>query len=330
MRKRLITIALSVTGLVVFAQQDAQFSMNMFNRLAINPAYAGMNKALCATLLYRQQWNGFTDNTGTYVAPKTALLSVDYGQIAHGGVGLTIDQDRLGAENTFAAKLAYSYHLNLGPGRLGIGLDAGMLQKSINASWVAPDGTTSALGNGIDPSIPWNGQKKTTYDLGFGLYYQTRRLYVGLSSTHLPQQLITGTGTLPINNTGINYKYTVARHYYVMAGYTFIPDPAWEITPSILLKSVASSSQLDVNLIAKWNKMVFGGVSYRISDAIVAIIGLERPFSKKMTAKFGYAYDMTTSNIKRQSNGSHEIMLGFCYKIKPDVSKSSHMNVRFL
>ncbi len=322
MKKTLTTIALSITGLLVLAQQDAQFSMNTFNRLAINPAYAGMNKALCATLLYRQQWTNFPG------APKTGLLSVDYGRIAHGGLGLTVDQDQLGFDKTFKAKVAYSFHTPLKGGILGIGLDAGMIQKSVNGNFIAPDGSTTTGGGGVDQSIPWSGTKSTTYDVGFGLYYQTRRLYVGLSSLHLPEQKFSGTGN--INTLKWDYKYKEARHYYVMAGYTFIPDPEWEITPSILLKSVASSSQLDANLMVKWHKMVFGGVSYRISDAIVGIIGLEKPFNKKITAKFGYSYDITTSNIKKQSNGSHELMLGFCYKIKPDASKTSHMNVRFL
>ena len=144
-----------------------------------------MNKALCATLLYRQQWTSFPG------APKTGLLSVDYGRIFHGGLGLTVDQDQLGFDKTLKAKLAYSYHKNLGPGILGIGLDAGMIQKSINGNFIAPDGSTTNSGGGIDPSIPWSGTSSTTYDLGFGLYYQTRRLYVGLSSLHLPEQKFT-------------------------------------------------------------------------------------------------------------------------------------------
>lgn len=322
MKKILTTIALSVSGLLAFSQQDAQFSMNVFNRLAINPAYAGMNKALCGTLLYRQQWTNFPG------APKTGLFSIDYGRIFHGGIGLTVDQDQLGFDKTLKAKVAYSYHLPLGPGTLGIGIDAGMIQKAITGNFIAPDGSTTISGGGIDQSIPWSGTSSTTYDVGFGLYYQTHNLYVGLSSLHLPEQQFTGTGS--ISTLKWNYKYKEARHYYVMAGYTFRPDPAWQITPSILLKSVASSSQLDANLMVKWNNMVFGGLSYRISDAIVGIIGMEKPFTKKITAKFGYSYDITTSNIKKQSSGTHEIMLGFCYKIKPDASKTSHMNVRFL
>ncbi len=317
MKKTLTTIALSILCLLSFAQQDVQYSMNTFNRLSVNPAYAGMNRALCATLFYRQQWTSFPG------APKTVLLSVDYGQILNGGLGLTIDQDQLGFEKTLKAKMAYSYHLPLAGGVLGIGLDAGIIQKSLNGNFISPDGSTSNSGGGVDPSIPWNGFSATTYDVGFGLYYQTRRLYLGLSSLHLPEQQF----------KEMNKKYTEARHYYLMAGYTFImPNPTWELTPSVLLKSVASSSQLDANLMLKWNKIVFIGASYRMSDAAIAMAGVEKPVDqkKKITAKLGLAYDMTLSNIYKQSSGTYEIMLGFCYKIKPDGLKTSHQNVRFL
>jgi type IX secretion system PorP/SprF family membrane protein len=110
-----------------------------------------------------------------------------------------------------------------------------------------------------------------------------------------------------------------------MAGYTFDLSPEFDITPSILTKSDATSTQLDINLLAKYNKLIFFGVSYRLTDAAVGIVGLEY---KKF--KLGYAYDYTLSTIKNHSNGGHEIMLGYCHKFpKPD-KKQSHQNVRFL
>lgn len=321
MRKSLTIFMCSFVGLVSFAQQDAQFSMNMFNRLGVNPGYAGTtysgykSQGVCATLLYRNQWTGFSGG------PKSILFSADYGTIFNGGVGLTVSQDKAGFEKTTMAKLAYSYHLHVGTsGVLGIGADVGMLQKGLNGDFRSPDGYST--GNpGPDNSIPYPGTSATTYDLGLGIYYTTKRLYVGISSLHLPEQTLKktegGTG-------GYSFDYTVARHYYIMAGYTFMGQ-SLDLTPSILTKSDATSTQLDVNLMAKWKKMLFFGVSYRLTDAAVAMVGLEW-----MNFKVGYAYDYTLSPLKNHSSGSHEIMLGFCHKFpKPDY-KQSHVNVRFL
>ena len=56
------SIMLLCVGTTVFAQQDPQFTMNMFNRLYTNSGYAGSNNGICATAIHRQQWVGFSDN----------------------------------------------------------------------------------------------------------------------------------------------------------------------------------------------------------------------------------------------------------------------------
>lgn len=324
MKKILTLIAFSITGLVTFAQQDAQFSMNIFNRLAVNPGYAGTNQALCGTILYRDQWDKFPG------APKTGLLSVDYGRVLHGGFGLTIDNDELGFDKTLKAKLAYSYHLPIGTGLLGIGLDAGMISKSMSGNFVAPDGTSSDFGGGTDNAIPWSGTSATTYDVGFGLYYTNNNLYVGLSSLHLPQQTLskkegTAPSTPATNSQAYDFTYEVARHYYIMAGYKFNLNQDFDLTPSILAKSDASSTQIDINIMGMWKKMVFVGASYRLTDAIPVFAGVEWS-----GFKLGYAYDVTLSALKNHSSGTHELMLGYCKKFVKPERKQGHMNVRFL
>jgi hypothetical protein len=46
--------------------------------------------------------------------------------------------------------------------------------------------------------------------------------------------------------------------------------------------------------------------------------------------RIGYSYDLTISNIKQHSSGSHEIMLGFCYNITPPKKITRYKNPRFL
>ena len=269
-----LTVALATITSVSFAQQDPQFTQFMHSKLIYNPGYAGTSEAICANVLGRQQWVNFPG------APKTGLLSLDYGEFWSGrlGAGLTIDQDQLGFDKTLKAKLAVSYHLHLGTGILGIGLDGGMISKSMSGNFIAPDGTSRDGGGGIDNAIPWSGTAATTYDLGLGLYYTNNNLYVGISSLHLPQQTLSkkqgASPAIPVNNTSYDFTYEVARHYYVMAGYKFNLGTQFDITPSILTKSDASSTQLDINLLARWNKMVFIGVSYRLTDAIPVMVGL--------------------------------------------------------
>lgn len=324
MRKTLTTIALAASTVVAFAQQDAQFSQNMFNKLSINPGFAGTNKAICATALYRQQWVSFPG------APKTGLISVDaYLPPAHGGVGLTICSDQLGFDKTLIAKAAYSYHLILGPGTLGIGLEAGIMQKQMTGTWITPDLATPAT---HDAAIPDQRAAKTVFDLGFGAYYTTDNgMFFGLSSTHLPQTTFKVNGDAPSASQAANgvvqdiYNFQNARHYYIMAGYPFQVSQDIKVIPSILAKTDATSTQLDINGRVVWKDMVWAGASYRLTDAIVALVGFE--WNK---LKIGYSFDITTSAIKNYSKNSHEIMVGYCFKpFKPPVP-AEHRNVRFL
>ena len=45
--------------------------------------------------------------------------------------------------------------------------------------------------------------------------------------------------------------------------------------------------------------------------------------------KVGYAFDFTTSKIKDFNDGTHEVMVGYCFKIKKKAIPMLR-NVRFL
>jgi len=319
MKKFITSIFALATACMAYAQQDAQFSQNMFNRVDINPGYAGINKSYCFTLLGRDQWVSFPGN------PKTFLFSADaYLPQIGGGLGLTVFDDQLGFEQTLEVKLAYSYHLILGPGILGVGPEIGFYQKSINGNWLAPDGTSSnSSSNPItDPFIP-TSVSNATYDIGLGAYYETPQgLYVGISSSHLPAQTVKGTFK--------TYQYDIARHYYVMAGYTYNLSQTWDLMPDVYVESDASSTQFQVDLRAEYNKLIWFGIGYRMNDAFLGFLGLNYAFSNGSNLKIGYSYDFSTSALRSYNSGSHEIMLGYCFKIKPSVKITSHQNTRFL
>lgn len=321
MRKTFTTLAFAVVCGASFAQQDAQFSQNMFNKLPINPGFAGTNKAICATVLYRQQWVSFPG------APKTGLIAIDapilQGTPLHGGVGLTVCSDQLGFDKTIIAKAAYSYHIALGPGVLGIGIEAGMMQKQLAGAWISTDPYQQ------DAAIPDQKASNAVFDLGFGAYYTTDNgMYFGLSSTHLPQtsfKVANGASAGSSLNVPDAFKFVNARHYYVMAGYPFPVSQAIKIIPSILAKTDAASTQLDINARVVWQDKVWGGVAYRLTDAIVALVGFEWN-----RLKVGYSFDLTTSNLKNYSNNTHEIMIGYCFKPAKTPVPAEHRNVRFL
>ncbi|MFN7691661.1 MAG: type IX secretion system membrane protein PorP/SprF, partial [Bacteroidota bacterium] len=71
MKKIITSVILAIGGFQALAQQDPQFSQQMFTRLSTNAGFAGASEYLCATVMNRQQWVGFDG------APKTTLVSID-------------------------------------------------------------------------------------------------------------------------------------------------------------------------------------------------------------------------------------------------------------
>jgi type IX secretion system PorP/SprF family membrane protein len=320
MRKFLFTI-FTVIALSAIAQQEAQFTQNMFNQMAINPGFAGSSNAICATLLGRQQWVGFKDIDGNKGAPQTYLLSVDgYLKPIHGGLGLTIYSDKIGFENNIGLKLGYAYRRNIGTGNIGIGLNVGFLNKSIDFTKFKPIDNTDPLLYKGGSLLPNSDTKAMIPDFSLGVYYSIpNKIYFGLSTSQLTQMKATFDAT----------NISLRRHYYVTAGYNYVlpSNPSFELAPSFFIKSDGTSTQFDVNCLLEYNKKFWGGVTYRVTDAIGILLGLNW-----QDFRFGYSYDITTSAIgsSGRSSGSHEIMLGYCFKIKTETAVETYKNVRFL
>jgi type IX secretion system PorP/SprF family membrane protein len=316
--KRIVTILIFISFyLTGYCQQEPQISQYMFNNITYNPAYAGLSDAICANLLHRQQWVGFEGR------PITTVLSGDMPvAILHGGVGLSFMQDKIGQFNDLDLKLSYAYHYNLGPGKLSVGIQVGFLNKKVDFSKFNPIDETDPLIAGQDK------QSAFGVDLGFGAFYQVKnKYYVGLSSSQLIETKESlGKASFPLK-----------RHYYVTGGYHYSLENqgliGFELIPSALIKTDGVSTQFDINAMIEYNNKFWAGVSFRKTDAVVIMLGL-KPFGPGMyeNLKVGYAYDITTSALGKngRSSGSHEIYLGYCFKVEKQKTQESYKNVRFL
>ena len=154
------------------AQQEAQFTQHPYTILPFNPGYAGSSGAICVGTLFRQQWTGFEDPNGESTSPQDILFMVDAPiKLLRGGVGVSIIKDKLGYEDNIGVKLGYAYRLNIGMGTLGIGAQAGFLNKNIDFTKfvsIQPD----------DPRlINRSTESDMLIDLSFGLFYKVPNQY---------------------------------------------------------------------------------------------------------------------------------------------------------
>ncbi|MBN2763177.1 MAG: type IX secretion system membrane protein PorP/SprF, partial [Bacteroidales bacterium] len=272
------------------AQQERQISQFMFDQISINPGYAGSYDMITASALLRQQWFGFGDGT-----PRDLVLNLDAPfklfKKNH-GVGLSIFSDNIGFNEDINLSLSYAYQINLGDGRLGIGLGVGFLNRKLSdPEWYIPDGP-GHVPFGSDATIPSGKQNEFIVDMSAGIFYKTDELYIGVSSTHLLEDEFIYEAETASSTTRSNDQ--MIRHYYVTAGYNLqMSNPAFEFMPAILIESDGATSRIDLNSTFRYNKKIWAGVSYRVGSAIVGMAGLEILNG----VRIGYSYDFETTDL---------------------------------
>lgn len=314
--RRGIIILMSLAGLSLFGQQDVQFTQFTQNKLLYNPGYTASRGSICLDLLHRSQWVGVEN------APTTQNFNADIPiGFLHGGIGLVITNDQIGFFQDISVGLSYAYQMELASGKLGLGLMVDFKNKALTSGeWLAPDGTSG----GTDFAIAADGSTALAPDLSFGAYFESDKFWMGVSST----RLIEGEFALS-SQANTPSIFRGKRHYYIMTGYNWaIPNTNWELLPALLIKSdFAAPLVADINLNALYNKRIWGGVSYRTQDALAVMAG----YYILPSLKLGYSYDLTLSDISATSGGSHEIMLGYCFRIEiKEKIPGSYRNPRFL
>ncbi len=302
-----------ISGSILYGQQDPVFTQYMFNNLAFNPASSGINNMICASAVSRQQWVGFTGAPKTMVFNLSAPVSPFH---IKSGVGLNIESGSLGFEKDIVFSGSYSYIKDVGTGKLGIGINLGVVNMTLAPNWQIPSGDTHVPASG-DPLIPETKESYVAFDMGFGSFYRTDRFYAGLSVTHLNEPKIKFTKGEPY----------LSRHYYITSGYTItLANPAFELLPSVFAYSDGKVVQMAVNTLIRYNKKVWGGVSYRSGDAVCGIVGVELYNGIRV----GYSYDFPLTDIRKSTSGTHEFMVNYCFDFGTGKSPMRYKSIRFL
>jgi len=104
--KKIIIIILLLTGSAAFAQQDPLFTQYMYNKLDLNPAYAGSQDLFAADMLTRIQWVGIQG------APRTISLTAHTPlNNPHIGLGFDAVLDELGPTVNYNVKGSFAYRV---------------------------------------------------------------------------------------------------------------------------------------------------------------------------------------------------------------------------
>ncbi len=332
--KKNISILLLIMGFscVGHAQQEIQFTQYMFNRLAVNPAYAGSSGSMCGSLMYRGQWLGLRLDAPTPGAeagslPTDYLFSFDSPvKILHGGLGLTLFADKIGYNSTVSGALDYAFRIYWGPGNLSAGIEGNFYSITRQGGLLGPDdlpgNPTTIPTSSSDPNINNKEISDFLIDASIGVYYQVPgTYYFGVAMKNI----------FGAHSDELNFQ--TSRIMNLLGGYEFVipSNPSFRLKPSVLIRTADFSVfQFDASCLLEYQNLFWGGVSYRFQDAVSLLAGVNW---NKM--KIGIAYDLTTSKLgvfkTGFSFGSLEAYLRYCFRIIiPPKLPSVYQNTRYL
>ncbi|MBK8625736.1 MAG: type IX secretion system membrane protein PorP/SprF [Saprospiraceae bacterium] len=315
MMKNILLPILLLFSLSLFSQQQQMYTQFMYNKMGLNPAFAGNETYLSATLIYRDQWNGFPG------APKAQVLTVNLPRLGKRiGLGVNLERQTIGITEKITYEAMYAYKFFLGEGTLSMGMNVSgrnyIQDYTDNRLFAIQDIT-------MDPAIPQTLQSRNLFNAGFGVYFNTNKFYFGAS---IPRMI---KADIDFDNN--NLFSTEVRHLFLMTGGTFIVNNDVRFTPQLMFRAAENTPWgLDLNGSFTWKDKYSAGMTYRtggsrgdLGESIDLIVGMQ--LSDRMM--IGFAYDVTLSRIRVIDNGSLEFILG--YNFIPRKIKTIVINPRY-
>jgi type IX secretion system PorP/SprF family membrane protein len=280
--KKIILLTYLICGFnYLYSQENPLITQQWYSRINHNPASVGNNDAWDIFMVHRNQWTGFKN------APKTTLLNLhtsinDFSS----GIGLSLAYDTENpARSSIIGKLLYSYRINITEqSQLSFGLGVDVINRSVNYDKLD-------LVSLPDPEVGLDKENRTSLGIDFGLEFTTERFALGVSVTNLGRKI--ARLTTFINGT----------QYYAYGFYRIPINDVFDIAPAGTYVYGNNEHLLEFGATAFFNDVVWGGIVYRIDNAICALAGF-----KFDVFRIGYSYDYHT-NDARKFGATHEVVL---------------------
>lgn len=309
----LLLLAWSSCCLPIWGQNEVQTSMYFAAPMLYNPATAGSDSALNIAALNRMQWVGVKNAPQTFFASLDMPFKLKRQRV---GVGASVMNDKAGLFSTTQVEAQLSMSYRLWGGRLAMGLQGGMVNQGFSGSDIhIPDGDAWEA---TDDALPSGDVSAMTFDGAFGAYYERGGWYGGLAVQHLI------AGEIDLDESA--YSQLEKTYFFHAGGNIHIKRSLITLQPSVLVKSILTTTQVDYTLRVTYDGKFWGGATLRPADAVVLMLG-----ANLGAVKLGYAYEVGISPLAKASHGSHELMATYSYHIDLDKKKQhSHKSIRIL
>jgi type IX secretion system PorP/SprF family membrane protein len=279
-----ITLGLLLITVAVSAQQDPLFGQYINNLVLLNPAHTGYSRDLSGTLAYRKQWAGFDGSPQTTNATMQMAIAKN-----KAGVGLMVQGDKLGSNNTTEVQALYSFHLPVA--------------RDWFVSFGLQGGATNYQSDYGDLVIDPNDPKFVPYSMwrpsfGGGLMIRNESF---LFSFSCPDFLNADSGSeaMPLD---LN-----SRNTYALAAYSRQITPRLRIKPYALVRHVPNNPlSYDAGLALRMDDSYTVGLYTRSFNTL----GVNALLNIGDVLRFGYTFELPTAKSVGMNFTTHEVMLG--------------------
>ncbi len=338
----------SVATSVSVVAQDIHFSQYDHSPLIVNPALAGVDKHLQATLQHKDQWkslNGYRTSAFCFemkfdprnwvkVKNKTEVYNHRGG--SGFAFGLNIFSDKAGDSELkqFVASLALAYHVQVAEhARFSAGIQGGIIQRSFTPDALrfnSQYGPNGAYDPGLPSGESFTNLKFLRANFSLGALYSfdqgassissndEKSFKLGVAVDHLnrPDQTFIG------GNSGREFfRYTL--HSNAMIG---IRNTPLSVGPLFLFNLQGAQQETNIGLRVKYaivQESKFTGVNkpkaisltcyYRINDAVVPTLMYEL---NQFSISVGYDLNASSLTTATKGRGGFEFGVRF-YNITP-------------
>lgn len=271
-----------------YAQQDPSFTMYQMNMNIVNPAYAGSEENIQATMLIKSQWVGIKG------APNMQTLSISSPLGKNMGLGVSVVNDEFNVSKETDVYVDFSYKLKVSEkNSLFLGLKGGGSFFNVDLqSLQVKDPLFSKNVSQFNPNF------------GVGAYLKAENYYATLSVPVLLQS------KRYEKEGGVVTTASDKPHFYLGGGYRFDFEGSskMSLSPSFMMRYVNGVPlSLDFTAVVGLFDKVEFGVSHRLKESFSGLLMFQ--FIKQF--KLGYAYEHAMNDISKYSSGSHEFILKF-------------------
>ena len=296
----IISIATLLFPFFALGQQYLMSDNFVHDALALNPAYAGSQEALCTTFHYRNYMGDFDGS------PKTLSISIHTPLKKEKiGLGIMISNDKIGVSSETNVLGNYAYRMNLGRGTLALGLGFGVTVNTTDWTKLAAQDAGDDLLN----------QKQSTGmlpDFSTGVYYTTHNYFLGLSvPLFLTNKFDASKGKYSVSNDFAAYNY------FLNTGFLFKLGQDVRFFPSALLKyHQGSASEIDINSQLIIKEKAWLGVGYQSNKNLVVML----QYQVNHQLRVAYSHDFLVGKNVLYKYSSQGVMLNYVFNYNADVA----------